>query len=288
MVNSKSPDIIYTKVDEAPQLASVSLLPIIRTFANVAGIEVETRDISLAGRILAVFSDRLPSDQQTEDALAELGELAKTPEANIIKLPNISASAPQLVAAISELQAKGYLLPNYPESPITDAEKAVRTRFDALKGSAVNPVLREGNSDRRAATPVKNYAMANPHSMGVWSNDSKTRVSTMASGDFRSNETSVTLTKEQAGTVSIELVTDGGTTTVLKDGISFPVGTVVDATFMSAKALNVFLNEQIEATKMEGTLFSLHLKATMMKVSDPILFGHAVTAYLIHNYLNLI
>ena len=280
MANSKSPDIIYTKVDEAPQLASVSLLPIIRTFANVAGITVGVKDISLAGRIISSFPDRLSDTQRQPDDLAELGELVKKPTANVIKLPNISASLPQLLTAVKELQSQGYDLPDYPETPSSEAEKDVRIRYDAIKGSAVNPVLREGNSDRRVAVAVKNYAMANPHSMGVWSAESKTRVSTMASGDFRSNETSVTLTKEQAGTVSIELVTDGGTTTVLKDGISFPVGTVVDATFMSAKALNVFLNEQIEATKMEGTLFSLHLKATMMKVSDPILFGHAVTAYL--------
>lgn len=280
MANSKSPDIIYTKVDEAPQLASVSLLPIIRTFANVAGITVGVKDISLAGRIISSFPNRLSDTQRQPDDLAELGELVKKSTANVIKLPNISASLPQLLTAVKELQSQGYDIPDYPETPSSEAEKDVRTRYDAIKGSAVNPVLREGNSDRRVAVAVKNYAMANPHSMGVWSAESKTRVSTMASGDFRSNETSVTLTKEQAGTVSIELVTDGGTTTVLKDGISFPVGTVVDATFMSAKALNVFLNEQIEATKLEGTLFSLHLKATMMKVSDPILFGHAVTAYL--------
>ena len=280
MVNSKSPNIIYTKVDEAPQLASVSLLPIIRTFANVAGITVGVKDISLAGRIISSFPEHLGDTQIQPDDLAELGELVKKPTANVIKLPNISASLPQLLTAIKELQAQGYDLPDYPEVPSTQIEKDVRSRYDAIKGSAVNPVLREGNSDRRAAVAVKNYAMANPHSMGVWSNDSKTRVSTMASGDFRSNETSVTLTKEQAGVVSIELVTDAGSTTVLKNGISFPVGTVVDATFMSSKALNNFLDEQIKAAKVEGTLFSLHLKATMMKVSDPILFGHAVTAYL--------
>ena len=280
MVNSKSPDIIYTKVDEAPQLASVSLLPIIRSFANVAGITVGVKDISLAGRIISSFPERLSDTQRQPDDLAELGELVKKPTANVIKLPNISASLPQLLTAVKELQAQGYDLPNYPEVPSSEVEKDVRSRYDAIKGSAVNPVLREGNSDRRAAVAVKNYAMANPHSMGVWSDQSKTRVSTMAYGDFRANETSVTLTKEQAGEVSIELVTDAGTTTVLKDGISFPVGTVVDATFMSSKALKIFLNDQIEATKVEGTLFSLHLKATMMKVSDPILFGHAVKAYL--------
>ena len=280
MVNSKSPDIIYTKVDEAPQLASASLLPIIRSFANVAGITVGVKDISLAGRIISSFPERLSDTQRQPDDLAELGELVKKPTANVIKLPNISASLPQLLTAVKELQAQGYDLPNYPEVPSSEVEKDVRFRYDAIKGSAVNPVLREGNSDRRAAVAVKNYAMANPHSMGVWSDQSKTRVSTMTYGDFRANETSVTLTKEQAGAVSIELVTDAGTTTVLKDGISFPVGTVVDATFMSSKALNIFLNDQIEATKVEGTLFSLHLKATMMKVSDPILFGHAVKAYL--------
>ena len=280
MVNSKSPDIIYTKVDEAPQLASASLLPIIRSFANVAGITVGVKDISLAGRIISSFPERLSDTQRQPDDLAELGELVKKPTANVIKLPNISASLPQLLTAVKELQAQGYDLPNYPEVPSSEVEKDVRSRYDAIKGSAVNPVLREGNSDRRAAVAVKNYAMANPHSMGVWSDQSKTRVSTMTYGDFRANETSVTLTKEQAGAVSIELVTDAGTTTVLKDGISFPVGTVVDATFMSSKALNIFLNDQIEATKVEGTLFSLHLKATMMKVSDPILFGHAVKAYL--------
>ena len=280
MINSKSPDIIYTKVDEAPQLASASLLPIIRSFANVAGITVGVKDISLAGRIISSFPERLSDTQRQPDDLAELGELVKKPTANVIKLPNISASLPQLLTAVKELQAQGYDLPNYPEVPSSEVEKDVRSRYDAIKGSAVNPVLREGNSDRRAAVAVKNYAMANPHSMGVWSDQSKTRVSTMAYGDFRANETSVTLTKEQAGAVSIELVTDAGTTTVLKDGISFPVGTVVDATFMSSKALNIFLNDQIEATKVEGTLFSLHLKATMMKVSDPILFGHAVKAYL--------
>ena len=280
MVSNTSPDIIYTKVDEAPQLASSSLLPIIRVFANAAGISIGTKDISLAGRIIAAFPERLTDAQQQPDDLAELGELVKQPSANVIKLPNISASAPQLVAAVSELQSQGYDLPDYPEEPETDAEKEIRSRYDAIKGSAVNPVLREGNSDRRAAVAVKNYAKANPHSMGTWSADSKTRVSTMSAGDFRSNETSVTLTAAQAGPARIELEASDGTTSVLKDGIAFPAGTVVDATFMSAKALDAFLTEQIDATKDQGTLFSLHLKATMMKVSDPILFGHAVTAYL--------
>ena len=280
MANSTSPDIIYTKVDEAPQLASASLLPIIRVFASAAGISIGTKDISLAGRIIAAFPERLSESQRQPDDLAELGELVKKPDANVIKLPNISASAPQLIAAITELQSQGYDLPDYPEEPQTDAEKDARARYDAIKGSAVNPVLREGNSDRRAANAVKKYAMANPHSMGTWSSDSKTRVSTMSGGDFRSNETSITLSEAQAGTARIEHVAADGTVTVLKDGVTFPAGAVVDATYMSAKALDAFLAEQIDATKAEGTLFSLHLKATMMKVSDPILFGHAVHAFL--------
>ncbi|WP_223421575.1 NADP-dependent isocitrate dehydrogenase [Tateyamaria pelophila] len=280
MASSSTPDIIYTKVDEAPQLASASLLPIIRVFADAAGISVGTKDISLAGRIIAAFPERLTDAQKQPDDLAELGELVKQPDANVIKLPNISASVPQLVAAVTELQAQGYDLPDYPEEPTTDAEKEARARYDAIKGSAVNPVLREGNSDRRAAVAVKKYAMANPHSMGTWSADSKTRVSTMSEGDFRSNETSVTLSDAQAGAARIEHVAPDGTVTVLKDGVTFPAGTVVDATYMSAKALDAFLTEQIAATKADGTLFSLHLKATMMKVSDPILFGHAVVAYL--------
>lgn len=280
MANSTSPDIIYTKVDEAPQLASASLLPIISTFAAAAGISIGTKDISLAGRIIAAFPERLTDAQRQPDDLAELGELVKDPSANVIKLPNISASTPQLVAAITELQSQGYDLPDYPEEPATDAEKDARARYDAIKGSAVNPVLREGNSDRRAAVAVKKYAMANPHSMGTWSADSKTRVSTMSAGDFRSNETSVTLTAAQAGPARIEHVAGDGTVTVLKEGVTFPAGTIVDATFMSAKALSAFLADQIEATKADGTLFSLHLKATMMKISDPILFGHAVHAFL--------
>ncbi|MDG1935733.1 MAG: NADP-dependent isocitrate dehydrogenase [Paracoccaceae bacterium] len=280
MASSKSPDIIYTKVDEAPQLASASLLPIIQSFASVAGIIFGVKDISLAGRIIAAFPERLTDAQRQPDDLAELGELVKQPNANVIKLPNISASVPQLINAIKELQSQGYDLPDYPETPRSQTEQTARARYDAIKGSAVNPVLREGNSDRRAAVAVKKYAMANPHSMGVWSGDSNTRVSTMTIGDFRSNETSVTLTDAQAGSARIELVADDGTTTTLKDGIYFPTGTVVDATFMSVKALEIFLSEQIAVTKAEGTLFSLHLKATMMKVSDPILFGHTVKAYL--------
>ncbi|WP_227268671.1 NADP-dependent isocitrate dehydrogenase [Roseobacter weihaiensis] len=280
MSDTNTPDIIYTKVDEAPQLASASLLPIIRLFADAAGVSVGTRDISLAGRIIAAFPEHLTEAQRQSDDLAELGQLVKTPEANVIKLPNISASVPQLVAAIQELQGQGYTLPDYPEDPQSDAEKEARARYDAIKGSAVNPVLREGNSDRRAAVAVKNYAQANPHSMGTWSADSKTRVTTMGANDFRSNETSVTLSAAQAGPARIELTGTDGSVTTLKEGLELPEGTVVDATFMSAKALSAFLLDQIEATKADDILFSIHLKATMMKVSDPIIFGHAVTAYL--------
>jgi isocitrate dehydrogenase len=280
MTDNVSLDIIYTKVDEAPQLASASLLPIIQAFAAVAGIRVGTKDISLAGRIIAAFPENLGEGQRQPDDLAELGELVKNPAANIIKLPNISASVPQLVAAIKELQDKGYAIPNYPEDPAMATEKDIRARFDAIKGSAVNPVLREGNSDRRAAVAVKNYAKANPHSMGKWLPDSKTTVSTMAGNDFFSNEISATLTAEQAGPARIELVGADGSVTVLKEGVKYMAGTVVDATFMSARALDAFLAEQITATKAEGTLFSIHLKATMMKVSDPIIFGHAVKVFL--------
>ena len=277
MSDQNTPDIIYTKVDEAPELASASLLPIIQKFAAAAGVSIGTKDISLAGRIIAAFPDHLTDAQRQSDDLAELGELVKTPQANVIKLPNISASVPQLLAAIKELQGQGYALPDYPENPATDAEKDVRARYDAIKGSAVNPVLREGNSDRRAAAAVKKYAQNNPHRMGDWSADSKTRVSAMSSGDFFSNEKSATLDK--AATARIVLETADGET-VLKDGVSFPAGTVVDATYMSAAALDAFLAEEIEKTKAEGTLFSLHMKATMMKVSDPIIFGHAVKAWL--------
>src|SRR6056297_375203 len=278
MADSTIPDIIYTKVDEAPELASASFLPIIQKFAKAAGVSVGTKDISLAGRILAIFPEALTEDQRQADDLAELGDLVKSPEANVIKLPNISASVPQLVAAVEELQAQGYALPNYPYEPATDAAKAVRAKYDTIKGSAVNPVLREGNSDRRAAKPVKSYAQNNPHRMGDWSEGSKTRVASMTSGDFRSNEASATLTDE--ATAKIVLVGKDGSETVLKDGLSYPAGTVVDATYMSAKALDAFLEEEIAKTKDEGTLFSLHLKATMMKVSDPMIFGHAVKAFL--------
>jgi isocitrate dehydrogenase len=280
MAEHTTPDIIFTKVDEAPQIASASLLPIIRAFAAAADISVGTRDISLAGRIIAAFPERLSDAQRQPDDLAVLGDLVKTPTANVVKLPNISASMPQLLAALKELQAKGYDLPDYPEDPQTDAERDARARFDAIKGSAVNPVLREGNSDRRAAVAVKNYAKANPHSMGAWSADSKTCVSTMSAHDFRSNETSVTLSDTQAGAARIELTDMDGNVHVLKSGLNYPAGTVVDATFLSAKALDAFLAEQIDKTLQKGILFSIHLKATMMKVSDPIIFGHAVRAFL--------
>ncbi len=280
MHSSKSSEIVYTKVDEAPELASASLLPIIRSFAAAAGVDVATRDISLAGRILAAFPERLTEAQRQSDDLAALGELVKAEGANVIKLPNISASTPQLVAAVKELQAQGYDLPDYVDAPATEAEKDARARYDAIRGSAVNPVLREGNSDRRAAAAVKNYAKAHPHSMGAWSADSRTKVSSMAGGDFFANEASATLSEAQAGPARIELVAKDGAVTVLKEGVTLAPGTVVDATFMSASALGAFLHETIEATKAEGTLFSLHLKATMMKVSDPIIFGHAVRAFL--------
>ena len=270
-------DIIYTKVDEAPELASASFLPVIQKFAAAAGVSVGTKDISLAGRILATFPEHLSEAQQQSDDLAELGRLVKTPDANVIKLPNISASVPQLVAAIKELQSQGFALPDYPEAPQTDAEKAIRAKYDGIKGSAVNPVLREGNSDRRAAKAVKSFAQNNPHRMGDWSADSQTEVSSMSGGDFFSNELSATLSKDS--TAKIVLETTAGEK-VLKDGISYPAGTVVDATFMSAAALKTFLASEIEKTKAAGTLFSLHMKATMMKVSDPIIFGHAVKTFL--------
>ncbi|KEJ89066.1 NADP-dependent isocitrate dehydrogenase [Sulfitobacter donghicola] len=270
-------DIIYTKVDEAPELASASFLPIIQKFAAAAGVSVGTKDISLAGRILSTFPEHLKEDQRQSDDLAELGRLVKTADANVIKLPNISASVPQLVAAIKELQGQGFALPDYPEAPETDEDKAIRAKYDTLKGSAVNPVLREGNSDRRAAKAVKSFAQNNPHRMGDWTADSKTEVSSMSGGDFFSNETSATLANE--ATAKIVLTTDAGET-VLKEGITYPAGTVVDATFMSAAALQSFLKGEIDKTKADGTLFSLHMKATMMKVSDPIIFGHAVKAFL--------
>ena len=269
--------IIYTHTDEAPLLATYSFLPIIQAYAAQAGVDVETRDISLAGRIIAQFPERLTEEQRIDDALAELGELATKPEANIIKLPNISASIPQLKAAVKELQEKGYDLPNYPENPQSDEDKAIRAKYDKVKGSAVNPVLREGNSDRRAPASVKNYAKAHPHRMGKWSADSKTDVATMGKDDFRSNEKSVVLDDDD--TLTIKHVAADGTETVLKDGIKVLKGEVVDGTFMNVAALRRFLTEQIARAKAEDVLFSVHLKATMMKVSDPIIFGHVVQAF---------
>jgi isocitrate dehydrogenase len=269
--------VIYTLTDEAPALATRSLLPIIKAFAAAAEVDVELRDISLSGRILAQFPERLSAEQRVPDALAELGELAKRPEANIIKLPNISASLPQLKAAVAELQSKGYPLPDYPDEPAGDEEREVRARYDRVTGSAVNPVLREGNSDRRAPASVKEYARRHPHSMGAWSPSSRSRVATMTDGDFRSTEQSVTLV--DAGTVTIEHVAPDGAATALREGIPVQAGEVLDAAVMRSRALDEFLVAQIEAAKEEGVLFSIHLKATMMKVSDPIMFGHAVRAY---------
>ncbi|MDO5634435.1 MAG: NADP-dependent isocitrate dehydrogenase [Micrococcus sp.] len=269
--------IIYTYTDEAPMLATASLLPIVSAYAGTAGVEFETKDISLSGRILAAFRDVLPEDQRTEDALGELGELVKTPEANVIKLPNISASVPQLRAAIKELQAAGYDLPEYVDEPKTAEEEDTKARYDSVKGSAVNPVLREGNSDRRAPKAVKNYAKQFPHSMGTWSKDSKSAVATMGENDFRSNEKSVTL--ENDDVLSIEFTNVAGETTVLKEGLKVLAGEIVDGTFMSAAALDEFLAAQVQRAKDEGILFSAHLKATMMKVSDPVIFGHVVKAY---------
>jgi isocitrate dehydrogenase len=269
--------IIYTHTDEAPALATYSFLPIIQTFTKTCDVAVETRDISLSGRIIAVFPERLTKEQQIPEALAELGELAKRPEANIIKLPNISASIPQLKAAIAELQKQGYALANYPDSPTTDEEKTIRARYDKVKGSAVNPVLREGNSDRRAPNSVKQYARKNPHSMGVWSPDSKSHVASMTGGDFRSNERSKTIASE--GTLRLELAGEDGKTTVLKEKIAVLAGEVIDATVMSVRSLTAFLEREVDDAKRQGVLFSVHLKATMMKVSDPIIFGHAVRAF---------
>jgi isocitrate dehydrogenase len=269
--------IIYTKTDEAPALATQSFLPIVQAFVKSSGIDIETRDISLAGRIISKFPEFLKDNQKINDDLAELGNLVNEPDANIIKLPNISASVPQLIATIQELQEQGYAIPDFPVNPITDRELEVRSRYDKIKGSAVNPVLREGNSDRRAPKPVKQYARMNPHSMGAWAKDSKTHVSTMTSGDFKANENSVTL--EKAGTVSIELETEDGTKTILKDNLKVLKGEILDATVLSKSKLIAFLYEQIADAKKQGVLFSIHMKATMMKVSDPIVFGHAVTAF---------
>ncbi len=269
--------IIYTKTDEAPALATRSFLPIVKAFVKSSGINIETKDISLAARILSTFPDFLNEDQRVSDDLAFLGELAKKPEANIIKLPNISASIPQLIAAISELQSQGFAIPNYPDEPKNDSEKDIKSRYDKIKGSAVNPVLREGNSDRRAPKAVKNYAKKNPHSMGGWSSNSKTHVATMDRGDFAHNEKSVTL--NAATNVKIEHVDASGNTTLLKDNLALLQGEIIDATVMSKKALLNFLEEQIADAKEKNVLFSLHMKATMMKVSDPIIFGHAVRTY---------
>jgi isocitrate dehydrogenase len=269
--------IIYTAIDEAPALATYSLLPIVKAFTKAAGIDVETRDISLAGRIIANFPENLTPEQRIPDELTALGELAKTPEANIIKLPNISASIPQLKAAIKELQEKGYKVPDYPEAPANDAEKEIKARYGKVLGSAVNPVLREGNSDRRAAVSVKNYAKKNPHKMGAWSTESKTHVAHMTAGDFYGSEKSVTVDK--AGVVKIEFVGQDGKTTVLKEKTTLKAGEIIDAAVMSRNALRKFYAEQIEDAKKKGVLFSLHLKGTMMKVSDPIMFGHAVEVF---------
>lgn len=269
--------IVYTKTDEAPFLATHSLLPIIKAYTRSSGIKIETRDISLAGRIIANFPEFLSEDQRIGDALSELGDLAKTPEANIIKLPNISASIPQLTAAISELQSKGYNLPKYPEEPKNDEEKKIKARYDKIKGSAVNPVLREGNSDRRAPMAVKNYAKKHPHSMGTWDPNSRTHVATMDSGDFRHNEKSHTLNQDD--TLTITHIDSQGNKTVLKDHLDVLKGEIVDGTVMEKNALVTFLKEQVEEARDQDILFSLHMKATMMKVSDPIIFGHAVKVY---------
>lgn len=269
--------IIYTHTDEAPALATYSFLPVIQAYASTAGVSVETQDISLAGRIIASFPERLEEGQRIEDALAELGQLAKTPGANIIKLPNISASIPQLKAAVAELQEQGYALPNYPDDPKTDEERDIRARYDKVKGSAVNPVLREGNSDRRAPASVKNYAKAHPHRMGAWTGDSKTNVATMGVDDFRSTEKSAVIDRD--GSLRIELSGDDGSTTVLRESVPVLAGEVVDASVMRVAALREFLTAQVARAKAEGVLFSVHLKATMMKVSDPIIFGHVVRAF---------
>ncbi|MFN6972024.1 MAG: NADP-dependent isocitrate dehydrogenase, partial [Rheinheimera sp.] len=276
-MTTETSKIIYTQTDEAPALATYSLLPIVQTFAKAAGVLVETRDISLSGRIIAAFSDYLSPAQQQADALAELGQLATQPDANIIKLPNISASVPQLIAAIKELQAKGYALPDYPEEARTDAEKDAKARYDKIKGSAVNPVLREGNSDRRAPLSVKQYARKNPHSMGAWLPTSKSHVAHMSGGDFYGSEQSVTVAAATA--VKIELQQADGTVKVLKEKTNLSAAEVIDASVLSVKALREFLAAEISNAKAQGVLFSVHLKATMMKVSDPVIFGHVVTVF---------
>jgi isocitrate dehydrogenase len=277
---SAQPDIIYTKVDEAPELASGSFLPIIQSFAKTAGVNVGTKDISLAGRIIAQFPDKLKPEQRQPDDLALLGEIVLTPESNVIKLPNISASIPQIQGAVKELQSQGYAIPDYPEDPQNDEEKAIKAKFDKVKGSAVNPVLRQGNSDRRASSSVKQYAQKNPHRMGKWTKDSKSHVAHMSGGDFFGNEKSATITEQTAGKGRIEFVGADGSTKVLKDGVTLDKGDVVDATRMSVKALRQFFRDQVaDAKKNPDALFSLHMKATMMKVSDPIIFGHCVTVF---------
>jgi len=276
-MENKNHKIIYTFTDEAPALATYSLLPIINTFTKAAGVLVETRDISLAGRILSQFPEFLSENQKLPDALTELGQMVVLPEANVIKLPNISASVPQLKGAIKELQDRGYAVPSYPDEASTEEEKSIKSRYDKIKGSAVNPVLREGNSDRRAPNAVKNYAKKHPHKMGLWSKDSKSHVSTMQAGDFYHNEKSVTVA--QATEVSIVLHQKNGTEQVLKKGLKLKEAEIIDGTFMSKKALVSFLAEQIADAKKQDVLFSLHMKATMMKVSDPIIFGHAVKVF---------
>ena len=276
-MSAKKSTIIYTETDEAPALATYSLLPIVEAFARACDVDVEIRDISLSGRIIANFADYLSADQQQSDALAELGNLTQDPLANIIKLPNISASIPQMKAAIAELQGKGYALPDYPEEPSSDEERDIKARYDRIKGSAVNPVLREGNSDRRAPASVKNYAKKNPHSMGVWSSASKSHVASMAEGDFFGSEQSTTV--PAATSVTIQHTGSDGTVSVLKDNIALQAGEVIDAACMSAQALREFLEAEIQDANKQGVLMSLHMKATMMKVSDPIIFGHAVKVY---------
>ncbi|MDA0238348.1 MAG: NADP-dependent isocitrate dehydrogenase, partial [Proteobacteria bacterium] len=280
MAGSKEMDIVYTIVDEAPELASGSFLPIIQAFSSHANITVGTKDISLAGRILSIFPEALADSQRQSDDLEELSGMVTGPSANIIKLPNISASVPQLKAAIAELQQQGFGIPDYADEPTTDAEKGVRKKYDSLKGSAVNPVLREGNSDRRSTKAVKEFAKANPHSMGIWKKTSKTHVASMPSNDFYANESSVTIDSGQVGNARIEFVPFEGEVLTLKDNLSLSNGAVVDATFLSIKTLRGFLQTEIENAKKNGVLFSIHLKATMMKVSDPILFGHAVSVFL--------
>lgn len=280
MSSGQEMDIVYTIVDEAPELASGSLLPIIKAFTSSADIKVGSRDISLAGRILSVFPDHLLDSQRQTDDLEALSYVVKTPLANVIKLPNISASIPQLKAAIDELQQQGFAVPDYPDVPSSDQEKEIRKKYDSIKGSAVNPVLREGNSDRRAAKAVKEFAKANPHSMGVWEANSKTHVASMSGDDFYANERSITASAMQAGAARIEFTSLNGESITLKDEVPVSEGAVVDATFLSVRALRAFLVSEIDDAKHKNILFSLHLKATMMKVSDPILFGHTVTTFL--------